>query len=50
MRIHERDLSQREFLRRVGNLLQIRGVELVRHEEGHARADAIEAFRDSLGA
>ena len=30
-------LTRRELMRRVGNLAQAGGVELVRHEEGHAR-------------
>jgi Domain of unknown function (DUF4432) len=30
-------MTRRELMRRVGNLAQVGGVELVRHEEGHAR-------------
>jgi Domain of unknown function (DUF4432) len=30
-------LTKRELMRRVGNLAQVGGVELVQHEEGHAR-------------
>ncbi len=37
MKIYERDLSRRELLRRVGNLAQVGGIELVSYEEGHAR-------------
>jgi hypothetical protein len=31
------ELTRRELMRRVGNLAQVGGVELVQHEEGHAR-------------
>jgi hypothetical protein len=37
MRIYERDLSRSDLLRRVGNLAQIGGIDVVRYEEGHAR-------------
>jgi hypothetical protein len=37
MRIYERDLDRRELLRRVGNLAQVGGIDLVTYEEGHAR-------------
>jgi hypothetical protein len=32
-----RDLSRRELMRRVGNLAQVGGIEVVAYEEGHAR-------------
>jgi Domain of unknown function (DUF4432) len=37
LRIYERDLSRRELLRRVGNLAQVGGIDVVSYEEGHAR-------------
>jgi hypothetical protein len=37
MRIYERDLGRRELLRRVGNLAQVGGIDLVTYDEGHAR-------------
>jgi Domain of unknown function (DUF4432) len=41
--------TQRELLRRVGNLAQVGGVELVRHEEGHARGVRAITFRTGSG-
>src|SRR5581483_4774669 len=37
MRIYERDLDRKELMRRVGNLAQIGGIDVVAYEEGHAR-------------
>lgn len=37
MRIHGRDLTRRDALRRVGNLLQLGGIEHVAYQDGHAR-------------
>lgn len=42
-------LTQRELLRRVGNLAQVGGVELLSHEEGHARGTRSIAFRTGTG-
>ncbi len=43
------ELTQRELMRRVGNLAQVGGVELVRHEEGHARGVRSIVFRTGTG-
>jgi hypothetical protein len=48
MRIYERDLSRREVMRRVGNLLQVGGIEHVRYEDGHARG--VRALQVNTGA
>jgi hypothetical protein len=48
MRIYERDLSRREALRRVGNLLQLGGIEHVSYEDGHARG--VRALQVSTGS
>src|SRR4051794_38169472 len=48
MRINERDLSRREVMRRVGNLLQGGGIEHVRYEDGHARG--VRALQVNTGA
>lgn len=37
MRIHQSEYSRSELLRRVGNLAQVGGIELVTYEQGHAR-------------
>ncbi len=37
MFIYEREHSKEELMRRVGNIAQLGGIELLRHEEGHAR-------------
>jgi Domain of unknown function (DUF4432) len=42
-------LSRRELMRRVGSLAQVGGVELVRHEEGHARGVRSIVFRTGTG-
>src|SRR5438105_3314232 len=49
MRIHDREYSQRELLRRVGSLAQLGGVELVSLEEGHARGVRALQFRTGSG-
>jgi uncharacterized protein DUF4432 len=48
MRIYERELSRREAMRRVGNLLQIGGIEHVAYQDGHARG--LRALQVSTGA
>jgi hypothetical protein len=42
-------LTRRELMRRVGNLAQVGGVELLRHEEGHARGVRSIAVRTGTG-
>jgi len=42
-------LTRRELMRRVGNLAQIGGVELYRHEDGHARGVRAVAVRTGTG-
>ena len=49
MRFDDRELTQRELLRRVGNLAQVGGVELLRHEEGHPRGTRAIVFRTGTG-
>jgi hypothetical protein len=49
MRIHERDYDRRELLRRVGSLAQIGGVEVLAHEDGHARGVRRIEFRTGTG-
>jgi Domain of unknown function (DUF4432) len=41
--------TRRELMRRVGNLAQVGGVELLRHEEGHARGVRSIAVRTGTG-
>jgi hypothetical protein len=43
------DMPRNELLRRVGNLAQLGGVELVSHEEGHARSVRSIVFRTGTG-
>jgi uncharacterized protein DUF4432 len=43
------DLSRQELMRRVGSLAQVGGVELVRHEEGHARGARSVVVRTGSG-
>lgn len=49
MRIHERDYDRRELLRRVGSLAQVGGVDVLVHEEGHARGVRTVEFRTGAG-
>jgi hypothetical protein len=49
MQIDDRSYSQRELLRRVGSLAQVGGVNLLRHEEGHARGTRTIEFRTGTG-
>src|SRR5438067_7413857 len=48
MRIYERELSRREVMRRVGNLLQVGGIEHVSYQDGHARG--VRALQVNTGA
>jgi len=43
------ELSRHELMRRVGNLAQVGGVELMRHEEGHARGVRSVVVRTGTG-
>jgi hypothetical protein len=43
------ELSRRELMRRVGNLAQLGGVELVQHQEGHSRGVRSIVFRTGSG-
>ena len=43
------ELTRGELMRRVGNLAQVGGVELLRHEEGHARGVRAVAVRTGTG-
>ncbi len=49
MRIHDRDYSRQELMRRVGSLAQVGGVQLYAHEEGHARGSRALEFRTGGG-
>ncbi|MDQ3893651.1 MAG: aldose 1-epimerase family protein [Actinomycetota bacterium] len=49
MRLPGGEVTRRELLRRVGNPTQVGGVELVRHEEGHARGVRSLIFRTGAG-
>lgn len=49
MRIHGRDWSRRELLRRAGSLAQIGGVAVLAHEEGHARGTRVVELRTGAG-
>lgn len=49
MRIHDRDFTQPDLLRRVGSLAQVGGVQLLSHEEGHARGTRAIEFRTGTG-
>ena len=49
MQINGREYSQRELLRRVGNVSQVGGVRLLQHEEGHARGTREIEFRTGSG-
>jgi hypothetical protein len=49
MQINGREYSQRELLRRVGNVSQVGGVRLLQHEEGHARGTREIEFRTGTG-
>ena len=43
------ELTRQDLMRRVGSLAQVGGVELVRHEEGHARGVRSIVFRTGTG-
>ena len=49
MRIHGQDLTRADILRRVGSLAQVGGVQLLSHEEGHARGTRALEFRTGTG-
>ena len=49
MRINDRDFTRSELLRRVGSLAQVGGVQLLSHEEGHARGTRAIEFRTGTG-
>src|SRR5262245_675495 len=48
-RLFDTELSRRELLRRVGNLAQVGGVELLAHEQGYARGSRFLDFRTGGG-
>jgi hypothetical protein len=47
--IFDAERSRRELLRRVGSLAQVGGVQLLSHEEGHARGTRLIEFRTGTG-
>jgi hypothetical protein len=49
MKVFQTDISRGELLRRVGNLAQIGGVELLAHEQGYARGTRFLDFRTGSG-
>src|SRR5438105_12153594 len=49
MKVFRTDISRSELLRRVGNLAQIGGVELLAHEQGYARGTRFLDFRTGSG-
>lgn len=49
MKVFQTDISRSELLRRVGNLAQIGGVELLAHEQGYARGTRFLDFRTGSG-
>jgi hypothetical protein len=49
VQLNDRDYSRRELMRRVGSLAQVGGVQLLAHEEGHARGTRALEFRTAAG-
>ena len=49
MRLFDNEISRSELRRRVGNLAQIGGVELLSHEQGYARGSRFLDFRTGSG-
>src|SRR5215207_5430968 len=49
MQLNDREWSRRELMRRVGSLAQVGGVQLLQHEEGHARGTRALEFRTGSG-
>jgi hypothetical protein len=49
VRVFGSDLPRQELLRRVGNLAQVGGVQLLSHEEGYARGSRFLDFRTGTG-
>ena len=49
MKVFQSEISRSELLRRIGNLAQIGGVELLAHEQGYARGSRFLDFRTGSG-
>jgi hypothetical protein len=49
MKLFNAEIPKRELLRRVGNLAQVGGVQLLSHEEGYARGGRFLDFRTGTG-
>ena len=49
MKIFNTEIPKRELLRRVGNLAQVGGVQLLSHEQGYARGSRFLEFRTGSG-
>ena len=49
MKMFKAEIPKRELLRRVGNLAQVGGVELLSHEQGYARGSRFLDFRTGSG-
>ena len=49
MRVFKSTIPKRELLRRVGNLAQVGGIELLSHEQGYARGGRFLDFRTGSG-
>jgi Domain of unknown function (DUF4432) len=49
MKVFKTELARSELLRRVGNLAQVGGVELLSHEQGYARGSRFLDFRTGSG-
>ncbi len=49
MKVFQTDIPRSELLRRIGNLAQIGGVELLAHEQGYARGSRFLDFRTGSG-
>ncbi len=49
MRVFKTEIGRTELLRRVGNLAQVGGVELLSHEQGYARGSRFLDFRTGSG-